>query len=100
MRLFTDFYSSDVIVASPLALVTRLNEAKDDGTDFLSAIEIAAVVRADVVLMQNWAHLQTVLEACNRVPRQQHGTDIMRVRCAVTPDTTADTLLRSLAGEL
>lgn len=30
--------------------------------------------------LQNWAHVETVLAALNRLPREQHGTDIMRVR--------------------
>lgn len=30
--------------------------------------------------LQNWAHIETVVEALNRVPREQHGVDIMRVR--------------------
>lgn len=29
---------------------------------------------------QNWQHVETVVEALNRLPRDQHGTDIMRVR--------------------
>ena len=29
---------------------------------------------------QNWSHVETVVEALNRLPREQHGTDIMRVR--------------------
>jgi len=29
---------------------------------------------------QNWAHVETVVEALNQLARQQHGVDIMRVR--------------------
>ncbi|KAK9820865.1 hypothetical protein WJX81_006561 [Elliptochloris bilobata] len=85
VRLFADFYQADVIMASPLGLSTALSAAAKEGggaTDFLSSIEIAAVDRADVMLMQNWAHVTAVFEALNRLPEAQHGADIMRVRPA------------------
>ena len=31
MRLYSDFYESDIIVASPLALATKLTEEEDEG---------------------------------------------------------------------
>ncbi|KAK9823260.1 hypothetical protein WJX72_001434 [[Myrmecia] bisecta] len=83
VRLFSDFFQSDIIVASPLALATKINEASKEGAatvDFLSAIEIAVVERADVLQMQNWIHVKTVFDALNKVPEEQHGVDIMRVR--------------------
>lgn len=63
VRLFSEFYQSDIIVASPLAVATLLGEAPADGetgapADFLSSIEVAVVVRADVMCMQNWAHVK------------------------------------------
>ena len=68
VRLYSDFYQSDIIVASPLGLVTRLGEAPAEGAadegsgsgpaDFLSSVEVAVVARADVMLMQNWAHVK------------------------------------------
>jgi U3 small nucleolar RNA-associated protein 25 len=85
IRLYTDFYQSDVLVASPLALATKLSEAeKDQGSagaaDFLSSIEIVVLERADVLQMQNWTHVTTVLDALNKMPSQQRDVDIMRVR--------------------
>lgn len=62
MRLFAEFYQADVIIASPLGLATALSAAAAEGAggaDFLSSIEIAVVDRADVMLMQNWAHVST-----------------------------------------
>ncbi|DBA80702.1 TPA: hypothetical protein ACH3X1_007943 [Trebouxia sp. C0004] len=82
VRLYSDFYESDIIVASPLALATKLIEDEEEGgaADFLSSIEVLLVNRLDVLHMQNWAHMTTVLEAVNQVPKGQHGVDIMRVR--------------------
>ncbi|KAJ9521729.1 hypothetical protein QJQ45_015356 [Haematococcus lacustris] len=113
IRLFSDLYQSDIIVASPLALATKLavaaepavvllagtedasstasaraaakqarsaGSAGDMVSDFLSSIEVLVIDRADVMTMQNWAHVEAVVEALNRTPREQHGTDIMRVR--------------------
>jgi len=110
IRLFADLFESDIIVASPLALATKLAEDKrraagkvdrgkyataaaakaakaagsrgeaGAGSDFLSSIEVLVMDRADVMAMQNWAHVETVMEALNQLPRQQHGVDIMRVR--------------------
>ncbi|PRW59313.1 U3 small nucleolar RNA-associated 25 [Chlorella sorokiniana] len=82
VKLFADFFDSDIIVASPLALATRLAEmaGDDSAADFLSSVEILVAERADVLLMQNWAHVVTVFEALNRIPRDGHGVDMMRVR--------------------
>jgi len=85
VRLYTDFYQSDVLIASPLALATKLSEAeKDQGSagaaDFLSSIEIVVLERADVLQMQNWTHVTSVLDALNKMPSQQRDVDIMRVR--------------------
>uniref|UniRef100_A0A7C8YSV0 U3 small nucleolar RNA-associated protein 25 n=1 Tax=Opuntia streptacantha TaxID=393608 RepID=A0A7C8YSV0_OPUST len=83
IRLYSDFYSSDIIVASPLGLITKIGEAeknKEKDVDYLSSIEILLIDHADVIAMQNWSHVNTVVEHLNRLPSKQHGTDIMRVR--------------------
>ena len=83
IRLFTDFYDSDILVASPLALSTRLEEIKKgepDPKDFLSSIEISVLYRADALVMQNMAHVIKVFESLNAIPKQQHNSDILRVR--------------------
>jgi hypothetical protein len=60
VKLYADFYSSDVLLASPLGLITLLEETGGPGAaDFLSSIEILVIERADVLLMQNWAHVVT-----------------------------------------
>ncbi|KAL4425892.1 hypothetical protein ABPG75_009908 [Micractinium tetrahymenae] len=80
VKLFADFYDSDIVVASPLALATKLAEGEEGAADFLSSIEILVADRADVMLMQNWAHVVTVFEALNQIPKDGHGVDMMRVR--------------------
>ena len=48
-RLFADFFQSDIIVASPLALATKLEENDLAESDFLSSIELLIIDRADVM---------------------------------------------------
>ncbi|KAG6412119.1 hypothetical protein SASPL_124788 [Salvia splendens] len=83
MKLYGDFYTSDIIIASPLGLITKIGEAegqKEKDVDYLSSIEILIIDHADVMLMQNWSHVNTVVEQLNKLPSKQHGTDVMRIR--------------------
>ncbi|GER50558.1 U3 small nucleolar RNA-associated protein 25 [Striga asiatica] len=83
INLYGDFYSSDVLIASPLGIITKIGEAeveKEKDFDYLSSIEILIIDHADVMLMQNWSHVNTVVEQLNKLPSKQHGTDIMRIR--------------------
>ncbi|XP_061699169.1 U3 small nucleolar RNA-associated protein 25 homolog isoform X2 [Syngnathoides biaculeatus] len=82
IRLYSPFYSSDIIIASPLGLRTVLGaegEYKRD-FDFLSSIEILIVDQADVFLMQNWEHVLHVMKHMNLQPLESHGVDFSRVR--------------------
>ncbi|KAF0903605.1 hypothetical protein E2562_028017 [Oryza meyeriana var. granulata] len=88
IKLFSNFYSSDIIVASPLALRCKINGVEDEEKepnkerdfDFLSSIEIVVVDHADVILMQSWSHLYAVFEQLNQLPSKEHGTNVMRIR--------------------
>ncbi|KAI6173865.1 U3 small nucleolar RNA-associated protein 25-like protein [Aphelenchoides besseyi] len=87
IKLYTAFDNSDIIISSPLGLrmiIGDEEEAKEKReSDFLSSIEVLVIDKvkplANVLLMQNWEHLLTVVEALNSVP-VNIKTDISRVR--------------------
>ncbi|NWI75968.1 DIEXF factor, partial [Dryoscopus gambensis] len=82
MRLYAPFYSSDIIIASPLGVRTVIGaegEKKRD-FDFLSSIEILIIDQADIYLMQNWEHVLHLMKHINLLPLDSHGVDFSRVR--------------------
>jgi len=81
MKLFTPFYSSDIIIASPIGLRMVIGgKGEKQDFDFLSSIEVLIIDQADVFLMQNWEHVITILDNINKTPKSTHDTDISRVR--------------------
>ena len=82
VKLYSDFYRSDIILASPLALkmATSGDEENEGDVDFLSSVEVCMVLNADVLLMQNWDHVGSCLEALNHQPTKSNDTDFSRVR--------------------
>ncbi|XP_076945478.1 protein NUCLEOLAR FACTOR 1-like [Bidens hawaiensis] len=71
IKLYSDFYTSDIIVASPLGLITKIGEAeveKEKDVDYLSSIEVLIIDHVDVLTMQNWSHVNTVVEQLNHIP--------------------------------
>ncbi|KAK3856006.1 hypothetical protein Pcinc_037630 [Petrolisthes cinctipes] len=84
MKLYAEFYQSDILLASPLALryIMSTSFSIDAESDFLSSLEILVLDQADIFLMQNWEHVLVLGEGVNQVPRnlQKLGTDLSRVR--------------------
>ncbi|XP_057430427.1 protein NUCLEOLAR FACTOR 1 [Lotus japonicus] len=83
IKLFSDFHTSDIIIASALSLANKIEEAgndKEKDVDFLSSIEVLIIDHADVIAMQNWSHVHTVIEHLNCLPSKQPRTDVMRIR--------------------
>ncbi|KAK3750712.1 hypothetical protein QZH41_017266 [Actinostola sp. cb2023] len=82
IKLYSQFYSSDIIIASPLGLRTVIgSEGETFGDfDFLSSIEVLVLDQADVFLMQNWEHVQHVFDHLHKQPKSSHDVDFSRVR--------------------
>lgn len=82
VRLFSDFYSSDLLIASPLGLRLAMEGTGPSKLtpDFLSSIEVVVLHQADVMYMQNWDHMDFVLSQLGAKPLLDRGTDFARVR--------------------
>lgn len=96
LHLFSPFYKSDIIIASPLGLrgvvASSVNnfEIQDHKTrdyDFLSSIQILVIDSANVIQFQNWSVLLQVLEVLtfvtqtiNKPIKKMIDTDIRRLR--------------------
>ncbi|PVF96106.1 DUF1253-domain-containing protein [Serendipita vermifera] len=95
IKLFSDFYSSDIILASPLGLRELIEKEKQvpfitfscrtinlphRSADYLSSIEIMVIDQLDVLTMQNWTHLQLILSHLNTIPKESHDTDFSRIK--------------------
>lgn len=82
LQLYADFYSSDIIISSPLGLrlvVGAEGEAERD-YDFLASIEMLILDQTELFLMQNWDHLIHILDHLHMQPKDSHGTDFSRIR--------------------
>lgn len=76
-RMYTDFYNSDIVIASPLSL-KQIEEKQ--GWDYLSSIEVCIVYGMDMIMMQNIDHLFGIVENCNKTISKDRNTDFSRLR--------------------
>lgn len=81
-QLYANFYSSDIIVASPLGLRTIIGAEgeKERDYDFLASIELLILDQTEIFLMQNWDHIVHILNHMHLQPKESHNTDFSRVR--------------------
>ncbi|KAJ3269432.1 rRNA-binding ribosome biosynthesis protein utp25 [Terramyces sp. JEL0728] len=82
LKLYSSFYSSDVIIASPLGLQMIIGSEGDKKRDFdfLSSIEVVILDHSEMLLMQNWDHLKHLMNHLNIIPKNNHGCDFSRTR--------------------
>ncbi|XP_046847706.1 U3 small nucleolar RNA-associated protein 25 homolog isoform X2 [Xenia sp. Carnegie-2017] len=82
IKLYAEFYSADIIIASPVGLrsIIGANGEKRRDYDFLSSIEVLIMDQVDVFLMQNWEHVQHIFEHLHLQPKDSHDVDFSRVR--------------------
>ncbi|CDR97665.1 -U3 small nucleolar RNA-associated protein 25 [Babesia bigemina] len=78
LHLYTPFYTSDIIVTSPLGIKIMLQE--DEEYDFLSSIEVLLIDRMDVLKFQNWQFFIEVFEKLNRPLKKWRDADLSRLR--------------------
>ena len=82
LKLYSDFYSSDIIIGSPLGLRMIIGSEGDREReyDFLSSIEMVVMDQTDVFLMQNWEHILHLMKHLHLTPTEDRGVDFSRVR--------------------
>lgn len=85
LRMYCDFFQSDIIVASPLGLRLLIEKNGSGGSgklnaDFLSSVEVAILHQSDVMYMQNWEHVEYIMQRTNKLAESDRGTDFSRIR--------------------
>lgn len=82
LKLYSDFYSSDIIISSVLGMRMTIGAEGEEERDydFLASIELLIMDQMEIFFMQNWDHLLHVLDHLHLQPKDSHGTDFARVR--------------------
>ncbi|XP_046832461.1 U3 small nucleolar RNA-associated protein 25 homolog [Vespa crabro] len=82
LKLYSEFYSSDIIISSLLGLrmlIGAEGEAERE-YDFLASIELLIMDQSELFFMQNWDHMIHILNHLHLQPKESHGIDFSRVR--------------------
>ncbi|KAI2806264.1 hypothetical protein BLOT_005276 [Blomia tropicalis] len=82
LKLYNDFYSSDIIIASPLGLRMIIGAEGDQEReyDFLSSLDMVIFDQSELFLMQNWEHVLHLMDHIHLRPKKDHGVDYTRVK--------------------
>ncbi|XP_055632137.1 U3 small nucleolar RNA-associated protein 25 homolog [Toxorhynchites rutilus septentrionalis] len=82
MKLYTKYYNSDLILASPLGLRMTIGaegESERD-YDFLASLEMLIMDQAEICMAQNWDHVIHFMDHLHLQPQSTEHTDFSRVR--------------------
>ncbi|SCW01949.1 LAFE_0E10814g1_1 [Lachancea fermentati] len=82
IKLYSNFYQSDVIFCSPLGiqLILENTDKKKRQDDFLSSIELMIIDQLHSIEYQNLLHVSTIFDHINKIPLEQHDADFSRIR--------------------
>ncbi|SCU90839.1 LAMI_0E03796g1_1 [Lachancea mirantina] len=82
IKLYSNFYQSDVIVCSPLGiqLILENTDKKKRQDDFLSSVELMIYDQFHSIEFQNVQHVTSIFAHINKIPQQQHDADFSRIR--------------------
>ncbi|KAI0039850.1 DUF1253-domain-containing protein [Auriscalpium vulgare] len=79
LRLFSEFYASDIIIASPLGSRQSI-EKRSKSADFLSSFEVLVMDQTDALTMQSCQHVQFVVSQTDEHSKESHDTDFSRIK--------------------
>ncbi|XP_066595033.1 U3 small nucleolar RNA-associated protein 25 homolog [Prorops nasuta] len=82
LKLYSEFYSSDIIISSVLGLRLLIGAEGEEERDydFLASIELLILDQTELFHMQNWDHLIHMFDHLHLQPKNPHGTDFSGVR--------------------
>ncbi|AJP39384.1 Utp25p [Saccharomyces cerevisiae YJM1078] len=82
IKLYSNFYQSDIIVCSPLGIqmILENTDKKKRQDDFLSSIELMVIDQLHSIEYQNISHIFAIFDHLNKIPDQQHEADFSRIR--------------------
>ncbi|XP_050077054.1 U3 small nucleolar RNA-associated protein 25 homolog [Anopheles maculipalpis] len=82
MKLYAKFYSSDVIIASPLGLRMTIGAKGEQHRDYdyLASIELLIIDQAEVCYAQNWDNILHIMDHLHQQPKSTEYTEFSRVR--------------------